>query len=204
MLLGRKAMTNLDRILKSRDITLLTKVRIVKAMVFAVVMFECESWAIKKAKNWRIDAFELWCWIRHLRDPWTARRSKQSILKEINPEGRTDTEAQVPILRPPDVKSWLVRKNPDAGKDWRQEKGMTEDEMVGWHHWLKGHESGQVLEMVKDREAWRDAVHGVTKHCTRLSDWTTANQTRRESPVACTNGWKRERVQPVWISVSLK
>ena len=86
LLLGRKVMTNLDSILKSRDITLPTKVRLVKAMVFAVVMYECESWTIKKAEHRRIDAFELWCWRRLLRVPWTARRSNQSILKEISPE----------------------------------------------------------------------------------------------------------------------
>ena len=85
MLLGRKTMTNLDSILKSRDITLLTKVRLVKAMVFPVVMYGCESWTIKKAEHWRIVAFELWCWRRLLRVPWTATRSKQSILKEISP-----------------------------------------------------------------------------------------------------------------------
>ena len=85
LLLGRKVMTNLDRILKSRDITLSTKVRLVKAMVFAVVMYGCESWSIKKAEHWRIDAFELWCWGRLLRVLWTARRSNQSILKEISP-----------------------------------------------------------------------------------------------------------------------
>ena len=86
LLLGRKVMTNIDSILKSRDITLPTKVHLVKAMVFPAVMYECESWAIKKAEHWRIDAFELWCWRRLLRVPWTARRSNQSILKEINPE----------------------------------------------------------------------------------------------------------------------
>ena len=95
LLLGRKAMTNLVSILKSRDITLPTKVHLVKAMVFSVVMYGCESWTIKKAKHQRIDAFELWCWRRLLTVPWTARRSNQSILKEINPEfiGRTDAEA---------------------------------------------------------------------------------------------------------------
>ena len=86
LFLGRKAMTNLDRILKSRDITLPTKVHLVKAMVFPVVMYGCDSWTIKKAEHRRIDAFELWCWRRLLRDPWTARRSNQSILKEISPE----------------------------------------------------------------------------------------------------------------------
>ena len=100
-------MTNLDSILQSRDITLPTKVRLVKAMVFPVVMYGCESWTIKKAEHRRSDAFELWCWRRLLRVPWTARRSNQSILKEISPgcSGRTDVEAETPILWPPDAKS---------------------------------------------------------------------------------------------------
>ena len=101
LLLGRKAMTNLDSILKSREITLPTKVRLVKAMVFPVVMQGCESWTIKKAERQRIDAYELWCWRRLLRVPWTVRRSNQSILKEISPGvfmGRTDVEAETPVL----------------------------------------------------------------------------------------------------------
>ena len=97
-------MTNLDSILKSRDVTLPTKVRLVKAMVFPVVMYGCEIWPIKKAKHRRIDAFELWCWRRLLRVPWTARRSNQSVLTEINPE-YSDVEAEAPILWPPDAKS---------------------------------------------------------------------------------------------------
>ena len=107
LLLGRKTMTNLDSILNSRDITLPTKVHLVKAMVFPVVTYGCESWTIKKAEHQRIDAFELWCWRRLLRVPWTARRSNQSILKEINPKfiGRIVAEAEAPILRPPHVKS---------------------------------------------------------------------------------------------------
>ena len=106
LLLGRKVMTNQDSILKSRDITLSTKVCLVKAMVFTVVMYGCESWTLKKAEQQRIDAFELWCWIRLLRVPWTARRSTQSILKEISPGcslGRTDVEVETPILWPPYV-----------------------------------------------------------------------------------------------------
>ena len=151
LLLGRKVMTNLDSILKSRDITLPAKICLVKAMVFPVVMYGCESWTIKKAEHQGIDAFELWCWRRLLRVPWTARRSNQSILKEISPEcslswvfiGRTAVEAETPILWPPDVKNWLIRKDHDAGKDWRwEEKGSTEDEMVVWHHRLNGHEFG--------------------------------------------------------------
>ena len=144
LLLGRKVMTNLDSIFKSRDITLPTKVHLVKAMVFQVVMKECESWTIKKAERRRMDDFELWCWRRLLRIPWTARRSNQSILKEISPgcslEG-TDVEAETPKLWKPDAKNWLIWKDPDVGKDWRwEEKGTTEDEMVGWHHRLNGHE----------------------------------------------------------------
>ena len=146
LLPGRKAVTNLDSVLKSRDITLLTKVCLVKAIVFPVVMYGCESWTIKKAECRRVDAFELWCWRRLLRVPWTAR-SNQSILKEISPEYSlegTDAKAEAPILWPPDVKNWLFGKDPDAGKDWKQEeKRTTEAEMVGWHHWLNGHEFEQ-------------------------------------------------------------
>ena len=142
LLLGRKAMTNLDSILKSRDITLPTKVHLVKAMVFPVVMYGCESWTIKKAECRSIDAFELWYWRRLLRVPWTARRSNQSILADQSWVfiARTDAEAETPILWPPDAKNWLNWKDPDAGNDWRQEeKRTTEDEMVGWHHRLNGH-----------------------------------------------------------------
>ena len=141
-------MTNLDSILKSRNITLPTN-DLVKTMVLPVVIYGCESWTIKKAKHQRIDAFELWCWRRLLRDPWTARRSNQSILKEISPEcvffGRTDTEAEIPTLWPPDEKNWLIWKDPDVGKDWRWEKGTTEDETVEWLHWLNGQGFGWTL-----------------------------------------------------------
>ena len=142
-------MTNLDSILKSRDITFSTEFHLVKAMVFPVVMYGCESWTIKKAEHWRIDAFELWCWRRLLRVPWTARRSNP-----VHPKWdqswvfieRTEAETETPILWPPDAKSWLIGKAPDAGKDWGQEeKGMTEDEMVGWHHRLSGHGLGWTL-----------------------------------------------------------
>ena len=145
LLLGRKVITNLDSILKSRDITLSTKVRLVKAVVFPVVMYGCESWTLKKAEHWRIDAFELWCWRRLLRVPWTARRSTQSILKEISPgcslEGlmlKLKLQYLGHLMR-----SWLIWKDPDAGKDWGQEeKRTTEDEMAGWHHQLNGHGFG--------------------------------------------------------------
>ena len=135
-------MTNLDSIFQSRDITLPTKVFLVKAMVFPVVMYGCESWTVKRAERRRIDALELWCWRRLLRVPWAARRSNQSILKEIGPgcslEGMM-LKAETPVLCPPHVKSWLIGKDSDAGKDWGQEeKGTTEDEMAGWHHGLNG------------------------------------------------------------------
>ena len=140
-------MINLDSLLKSRDIALLTKVCLVKAMVFPLVMFGCENWTIKKAERQRIDAFELWCSRRLLRVPWTSRRSNQSILKEISPEyslGGLIMKLKTLIFWPPDVNSWLIWKDPDAGKDWRwEEKGTAEDEMVGWHHWLNGHEFEQ-------------------------------------------------------------
>ena len=132
LLLGRKAMTNLNSILKSRDITLPTRVHLVKAVIFPAMLYGCESWTIKKAEHWRIDAFELWFWRRLLRVPWE--------IKPVNPKGsqswifigRTDVEAETPIVWPSDSKNWLLGKDPDAGNDWRQvEKGMTEDEMVG-------------------------------------------------------------------------
>ena len=139
-----KVITNLDSILKSRDIILSTKVHLVKAMVFPVVRYGCESWTIKKAGHWRIDAFELWYW-RRLESPLDNKQ-----IQPVHPKGnqswiffgRTDIDAETPILWLPDVKRWLIWKDPDAGKEWRQEKkGTTEDEMVGWHHWLTGRES---------------------------------------------------------------
>ena len=129
---------------QSRDITLPTKVRLVKAMVFPVVMYGCESWTVKKAEHWRIDGFGLWCWRRLLRVPWTARRSNQSILKEINPG--ISLEGMMLKLKL-QYFGHLTRRvdsleKTDAGRDWGQEeKGTTEDEMAGWHHWLYGCES---------------------------------------------------------------
>ena len=143
LLLGRKAVTKLDNILKSRDITLPTTVHLVKAMVFPLVLYGCESWTIKKAECRRIDAFELWCW-RRLFSPLDCKEI-QLVHSKGNQSwifiGRTDVEAETPVLWPPDAKNWLTGKDPDAGKDWGQEeeKGMTEDEMVGWHHWLNEH-----------------------------------------------------------------
>ena len=145
LLLGRKAMTKLDSILKSRDIILPTKIHLVKAMAFPVVMYGCESWTIKKVeclmKNW---CFWTMVLEKTLESPLDCKE-----IKPINPKGnqswifigKTDAEAEAPILWPPDVKKWLIGKDPYVGKDWRQEEtGMTENEMVGWHHWLTGHE----------------------------------------------------------------
>ena len=118
-------------------------------MVFPVVMYGCEGWVIKNTVCQRIDAFELWCWRILLRVSWTSRRSNKSILKGNQSWvfiGRTNVEAETPKLGPSDVKNWLTGKDPDAGKDWGQEKWTTEDEMVGWHHQLNGHESEQTPE----------------------------------------------------------
>ena len=143
LLLGRKVMTNLDSILKSREITWSTKVCLVKAIVFLVVMYGCESWTVKKAECQIIDAFEPWCWRRLLRVPWTARRSNWSILKEISPEYSLEGLMLKLKLQCEDAKNWLIWKDPDSGQDWKwEEKGTTEDEIAGWHHRLNGHEFG--------------------------------------------------------------
>ena len=144
LLLGRKVMTNLDNIFKSRDITLTTKVRLVKAMVFPVVMYGCESWTVKKAECRRIDAFELWCWRRLFRVPWTARRFNQSILKEISPG--ISLEGMMLKLKLQYFGHLMRRvdslEKTDVGRDrGQEEKGTTEDEMAGWHHRLDGPES---------------------------------------------------------------
>ena len=175
LLLGRKAMTKLYSILKSRDITLPINVCLVKAMVFPVVMYGCESWTIKKAECPRIDEFKLWCW-RRLLD------CKE--IQPVHPKGnqswifirRTDPETEAPILCLLDVKNWLIGKDSDARKDWSQEeKGKTEDETVIWHYWLDEHDLSKLWELVMDREAWHAAVHGVRKSWTWLSYWTELN-----------------------------
>ena len=149
LLLGKKSMTNLDSVFKSRRITLPTKVHLVKAMVFPVVVYRCESWTINKAEHWRTDGFELWCWRKTLESPLDSKE-----IKLVNAKGnqpwifieRTDPEHEAPILWPPDAKSQLIGRDPDAGKDWGQEKkGTTEDETAGWHRGLNGHEFQQTL-----------------------------------------------------------
>ena len=144
LLLGRKAMTSLDSMSKSRDISLRTMVCLVKAMSFYSSHVWCESWIIKKAEHQRIDASELWCWRRLLRVPWTARRSNQSILKEISPECSLEglmLKLKLQYFAQLMWRCWLIWKDSDAGENWRWEKkGMTEDEMVEWHSRLSGHE----------------------------------------------------------------
>ena len=143
----RDQMANIHWIIEKSKIIPEKHVCLVKAMVFPVVMYGCESWTIKKAEHWRLDVFELWCWRRLWRVPWTARRSNQSILKEISPEYSLEglmLKLKLLIFWPLDAKSRFIGKDPDSGKNWRQEeKGTTEDETVRWHHQLDGREFEQ-------------------------------------------------------------
>ena len=154
----------------------MTDVHIVKAMVFPVVMYGCESCTRKQAEHRRTGASKLWCW-RRLESPLDCKE-----IQPVNPKGnqswifirRTDVEAEASILGPPKTKSWLTRKGPDVGKDERQKnKGLTEHEMVQWHYDSMDMNLSNFWEMVKDREAWHAAVHGVAKSWTWLSDWIT-------------------------------
>ena len=173
-------MTKVDSLFKSRDITLPTKVRLVKVMVFPVVMYGCESWTVKKAERWRIDAFEVWCWRRLLRVPWTARRSNQSILKEISPgitlEGlmlKLRLQYVGHLTQRVDSLEKTLMLGGIGGRKGRGRQRMRW--LDGISYWMDVSLS-ELQKLVTDREAWRAEIHGIAKGWTRLSDWTDLNR----------------------------